>query len=62
MTEFLFTDDPENPEDGPDDETAEPEIRDWLLHDYGSMTVAEQIQMAESLDRDDIAAEIRATA
>ena len=60
MGEFLFKDDPDNPESGPDEESAEPALEDWLLEDYGSMTVDERITMAESLDRYDIADRIRA--
>lgn len=56
---FLFKDDPENPESGPDEETADPAIEKWLMEDYGDMTVAERIEMAESLDRYDVAEEIR---
>lgn len=59
MSEFYFTDDPQNPEQGPDEETAEPALEQWLLEDYGSMTVEERIAMAESLDRYDIADKIR---
>lgn len=46
-------------EDGPDDESAEDGLEQWLLEDYGSMTVEERITMAESLDRYDIADKIR---
>lgn len=61
MGEFLFKDDPDNPESGPDEESAEPALANWLLEDYGSMTVDERITMAESLDRYDIADRIRAS-
>lgn len=55
----LFSEDEMRAEDGPDEETAEPALEQWLLEDYGSMTVEERITMAESLDRYDIADKIR---
>ena len=59
MSDFYFKDDPANPESGPDDESAETALEQWLLEDYGSMTVEERIQAAEALDRYDIAEKIR---
>jgi hypothetical protein len=57
---FLFVDNPEDPEMGPDEKSAEPAIEDWLMNGFGSMTVAERIATAESLDRYDVADKIRA--
>lgn len=60
MSNFVFTDNPEDPEKGPDEESAEPMLEKWLLEDYGSMTMRERIQTAESLDEYGIAEKIRA--
>lgn len=55
----LFSEEEMLNEAGPDDETAEPALEQWLLEDYGTMTVEERITMAKSLDRYDIAEKIR---
>lgn len=62
MSDYLFKDNPEDPETGPDEESADPAIEQWLMSDYGSMTKPERIEMAESLDRYDVADRIRSEA
>lgn len=56
---FIFEDDPNNPGIGPDEESAEAALEEWLMENYGSATVDERIAMAESLDRYDVADKIR---